>query len=37
MVHSWTDAPEESDLRTALQLFALDDDQTCHSKNLVGD
>ena len=37
MVHSKTDAPEESDLRTAWQLFPLDDDQTCHSKDWVGD
>ena len=28
-----TDAPEESDLWTAWQLFPLDDDQTCHSKD----
>ena len=28
-----SDAPEESDLWTAWQLFPLDDDQTCHSKN----
>ena len=27
------DAPEESDLWTAWQLFPLDDDQTCHSKD----
>ena len=26
MVHSYTDAPEESDLWTAWQLFPLDDD-----------
>ena len=31
------DAPEESDLWTAWQLFLLDDDQTCHSKDWVGD
>ena len=31
------DTPEESDLWTAWQLFPLDDDQTCHSKNRVGD
>ena len=37
MVHSQTDAPEESDLGTAWQLFPLDDDQTCHSKDWVGD
>ena len=37
MVHSWTDAPEESDLWTAWQLFPLDDDPTCDSKNRVGD
>ena len=30
---SQTDAPEESDLWTAWQLFLLDDDQTCHSKD----
>ena len=28
-----SDAPEESDLWTAWQLFPLDDDQTCHSKD----
>ena len=33
MVQSQTDALEESDLRTAWQLFPLDDDQTCHSKD----
>ena len=32
-----SDAPEESDLWTAWQLFPLDDDQTCHSKDWVGD
>ena len=32
-----SDAPEESDLWTAWQLFPLDDDQTCHSKDCVGD
>ena len=37
MVHSYTDEPEESDLWTAWQLFPLDDDQTCDSKNRVGD
>ena len=37
IVHSYTDAPEESDLWTAWQLFPLDDDQTCHSKDWVGD
>ena len=31
-----SDAPEESDLWTAWQLFPLDDDQTCHSKDWVG-
>ena len=31
------DAPEQSDLWTAWQLFPLDDDQTCHSKDRVGD
>ena len=31
-VQSQTDAPEEGDLWTAWQLFPLDDDQTCHSK-----
>ena len=35
--HRLTDAPEESDLWTAWQLFPLDDDQTCHSKDWVGD
>ena len=30
-------SPEESDLWTAYQLFLLDDDQTCHSKDRVGD
>ena len=30
---SQSDAPEESDLWTAWQLFLLDDDQTCHSKD----
>ena len=34
MVQSSTDAPEESDLWTAWQLFPLDDDQTCHSKDI---
>ena len=37
MIHSYTDAPEESDLWTAWQLYPLDDDQTCHSKDWVGD
>ena len=37
MVHSSTDAPEESSLWTAWQLFPLDDDQSCHSKDRVGD
>ena len=32
-----SDAPEESDLWTAWQLFPLDDNQTCHSKDWVGD
>ena len=32
-----SDALEESDLWTAWQLFPLDDDQTCHSKDWVGD
>ena len=32
-----SDVPEESDLWTAWQLFPLDDDQTCHSKDWVGD
>ena len=32
-----SDAPEESDLLTAWQLFLLDDSQTCHSKDWVGD
>ena len=32
-----TDAPEKSDLWTAWQLFPLDDDQTCHSKDWVGE
>ena len=32
-----SDAPEESNLWTAWQLFLLDDDQTCHSKDRVGD
>ena len=31
-----SEAPEESDLWTAWQLFPLDDDQTCHSKDWVG-
>ena len=31
--YSHRHAPEESDLWTAWQLFPLDDDQTCHSKN----
>ena len=31
-----SDAPEESDQWTAWQLFPLDDDQTCHSKDGVG-
>ena len=34
-LHSQTDAPEESDLWTAWQLFPLGDDQTCHSKDGV--
>ena len=33
MVQSQTHAPEESDLWTAWQLFSLNDDQTCHSKD----
>ena len=37
MVHSETDAPEESDLWTAWQLFPLDDDQTCDFKDRGGD
>ena len=32
-----SDAPEESDLGTAWQLFPLDDDPTYDSKNQVGD
>ena len=32
-----SDAPEESDLWTAWQLFPLDDNQTCHAKDWVGD
>ena len=32
-----SDAPEESDLWTAWQLFPLDDDQTCDFKDRVGD
>ena len=32
-VPSQSDAPEESNLWTAWQLFPLDDDQTCHSKD----
>ena len=36
-VPSQSDAPEESDLWTAWQLFPLDDDQTCHSKDTEGD
>ena len=35
--YTQTDAPEESDLWTAWQLFPLDDDQSCHSKDRVGD
>ena len=35
--HGTPDAPEESDLWTAWQLFPLDDDQSCHSKDRVGD
>ena len=31
-----SDAPEESDLWTAWQLFPRDDDQTWHSKDWVG-
>ena len=37
MVHSLTDAPEESDLWTAWQLFPLDDDHTGHSKDSGSD
>ena len=37
MVHSLTNAPEESDLWTAWQLFPLDDDQTYDFKDRVGD
>ena len=37
MIHSQTDAPEESDLWTTWQLFPLNDDQSCHSKYRVGD
>ena len=37
VVHSQTDAPEESDLWTAWQLFPLDDDQTCDFEDRVGD
>ena len=33
-VQSKTDAPEESDQWTVWQLFPLDDDQTCHSKDI---
>ena len=29
-----SDAPEESAQWTAWQLFPLDDDQTCHSKDI---
>ena len=36
-VPSQSDAPEESDLWTAWQLFPLDDDQTCDFKDRVGD
>ena len=36
MVHSLTDAPDESDLWTAWQLFPLDDDQTSDFKDRVG-
>ena len=32
-----SDAPEESDFWTAWQLFPLDGDQTCHSKDWVDD
>ena len=32
-VPSQIDAPEENNLWTAWQLFPLDDDQTCHSKD----
>ena len=32
-VPSQSDAPEGSDLGTAWQLFPLDDDHTCHSKD----
>ena len=32
-VPSQSDAPEESELWTAWQLFPLDDDQTCHSND----
>ena len=35
--YTQTDAPEESDLWTAWQLFPLDDDQTCDFKDWVGD
>ena len=34
---SQSDAPEESDLWTAWQLFLLDDDHTCHSKDSGSD
>ena len=34
---SQSDAPDESDLWTAWQLFPLDDDQTCHSKDSGSD
>ena len=33
MVPSQSDAPEESDLWFVWQLFPLDDNQTCHSKD----
>ena len=36
-VHSYTYAPEESDLWTAWHLFPLDDDQTCDFKDRVSD
>ena len=32
-----SDSPEESDLWTAWELYQLDDDQTYHSKDRVGD
>ena len=33
MVQSQTDAPEKNDLWTAWQLFPLDDNQSCYSKD----